>query len=387
MKAQTTVFGQILNLIPRGRFQRIVDRYKGDYKTHKMNCWTQFVTLLYAQLQNKQSLRDIETGWEVHVQKLYHLGMIKPARRSTLADANRTRNPQIYEDVFQMLLERCKSLGGKQFQFKRTLHIIDSTVISLSLSVYPWATWSRIKGAVRLHVGLNGDLGLPEFVVMTEGNVGEMTVARSFPARSDSIVVVDRGYISYKWLQHINESGAIFVTRAKSKMSYSITGQHDSDDPSILSDYAIRIPKIGSHHKQHINKPMRLITYRDPKSGKIFRFFTNSTVHSATQIADIYRRRWEIESFFRWIKQNLTIKTFVGTSKNAVITQLWIALCLFLLLWFIHHQIRWSKQQFLKLFRILANTALEHRSILELLRNKPPAPPPSQQTTLFNFSP
>lgn len=355
MKPQTTVFGQILNLIPRDRFQRIVDRYRGDYKTHKMNCWTQFVTLLYGQLRNKSSLRDIETGLETQSKKLYHLGIIKNARRSTLADANRTRNPEIYESAFKMLL-----------------------------SIYPWAKWSRVKGAVRLHVGLESNSGLPEFAVITEGKVGEHEIARSFPVRSDSIIVVDRGYIDYAWFQHLNDSGAIFVTRAKVGTSYTKIGQHPVEDKSIRSDIQIRIPKIGTHRKC-LKAPLRMITYVDPDTGKAFDFLTNSTEHTASQIADIYRKRWEIETFFRWIKQNLTIKTFMGTSKNAVLTQIWIALPLYLLLWFIHYQARWSKQQFLKLLRVLADSALDYRSILELLRGPVGFPQPPPQLLLFNF--
>ena len=381
MKYQSTVFSQLLHFLPRDQFQRIVDQYKGDFKVHKMSCWTQFVSLAYAQLRQRDSLRDIETGLEAQLSKLTHLG-IQPVKRSTLSDANNKRDSRIYEEAFHLLLGRCQSLHRDQskFGFHNPISSMDATTINLCHSMFPWARYRKRKGAIKMHLMLNHDNGLPEFVHITEGRVHESTVSRSFPIKPDSIVVFDRGYYDFAWFYALHQQKTTFVVRAKSNLNYELIGQHiltkESDGLGVLSDEDISI-STGSDHPSGESlypKPLRLVTYQDPE-GKILRFLTNNETFKPETIALIYKQRWQIELFFKWIKQHLKIKTFLGTSKNAVMTQIWVALIVYLILWFVKKQTHSKKT--LHTLSCLFNEAIFERihlvEILTMNRWKPPA--------------
>ena len=367
MKVQPTVLGQLLQLFPREEFDRIVRKYKGDHKTHKLDCWTQFVSLFYAQLRSRTSLRDIEIGLEAQVNKLYHLGMIQPIKRSTLSDANAKRDYRIYEESFQVLLKRCQRLGKHTFAFNHPLRILDSTFISLCHTLFPWATYRQKKGGLKLHLYYDQDNDLPEFITITEGKESDLKHGRRMPIKPDSILVFDRGYRDYTWLNKLNEQGSIFVTRTHSLFTYTKIGQLASDEADVLSDDLVCMPAKHSHHKRLYTAPIRLIRYRDPLSGQVFEFITNQLEWSALTIAKIYQHRWKIELFFKWIKQHFKIKTFVGTSKNAVLTQIWIAMITYLILWYTKRQTSYPRPLH-TLTRLLNEVALERLHLLDILR-------------------
>lgn len=390
MKYQSTIFGQLLHFLPRDQFQQIVDRYKGDFKVHKMDCWTQFVSLAYAQLRQRDSLRDIETGLEAQLSKLSHLG-IQPVKRSTLSDANNKRDSRIYEEAFHLLLRRCQSLHREQSQlgFQNPISSMDATTIHLCHSLFPWARYKERKGAIKMHLKLNHANGLPEFVHITEGRAHEATVMRSFPMTPDSIIVFDRGYYDFAWFYDLHQQGITFVVRAKLDLNYTVIGQHDCADVEgpVLADEDIIVP--WRHCPQPSLKPkypapLRLITFQDPDTGKILRFLTNNETFKPETIAMIYKQRWQIELFFKWIKQHLKIKTFLGTSKNAVMSQIWVALIVYLILWFVKKQTH-SKKSLHTLSCLLNEAIFERIHLIEILSMNRWTPPSLSGFTQLNF--
>lgn len=384
MKPQATVFSQLLDLVPRYQFQKIVNEYNGDKKCHKLDCWSQFCAIFYSQLRQQDSLRGITEGLDAQLNKLYHLGM-KPVKRSTFSDANNKRDYRIYEQLFNFLNKKCHSLSQNQLGLSDAIHTIDASVIDLCYSLYPWAKYRTRKGAIKLHLHLSNESYLPEAVVLTEGNVHEINIARNIPIKPDSIYVMDRGYLDYEWLYSIHQRGGKFVIRAKKDMSYSEIGQHAIDSPEnpVLADSDIRVPwrhKTQPSLKPKYPEPLRMITYQDQDTGKIYRFLTNIEDFKPETIALIYKQRWQIELFFKWIKQHLKIKSFIGTSKNAVFTQIWIAMIVYLILWYLKHQINFKKP-LLTLTRLISETFFERVSIFDIL-NIPDPNPKSIQTVI-----
>lgn len=370
MKYQQTIFGQLLQILGRDQFQQIVNKFHGDFKTHKLNCWTQLVTMIYSQIRQRHSLRDIENGLIIQESKLYHLG-ITPVKRSTLSDANAKRNYRIYEETFHYVLDKCQKLAGRRFEYGNVLHSLDSTVINLCYAIFPWAKFYQTKGGLKLHLYYDHATDLPEFICITERKVSDLNIAKTIPYKPDSIVVFDKGYRHYGWFYELTQNKVTFVTRPYSTFTYTVIGQHDADpEGPVLSDQDVWIPYLESHEKRQYFKPIRLITYQDPDSGKIFQFLTNSENLSALMIARIYKARWQIDLFFKWIKQHLKIKTFLGTSKNAVYTQIWIAMILYLLLWFIKQQVRFNNTLHC-LSAIIHESIFERRHLLEVLNLKP----------------
>lgn len=381
MKTQKTVIGQLLDFLPREDFQEIVDRYKGDFKTHKLSCWGQFVSLFYAQLRGRDSLRDIEVGLETQLNKLYHLGMVGCVKRSTLADANEKRDYRIYQETFQLLLKKCQMLGKRTFDFGGPLLALDSSVITVCYSLFPWAKYSQTKGALKLHMRYDIDNGFPEFVCVEDGKSADIRVARTLTHRPDSILVFDRGYNDYTWFKSLHDAKVSFVTRLKSPFTLSVIGQHPvAKETGVLSDKTVHLYAARSHRTKVYTDPVRLVTYFDHETQKLFHFLTNNFTWPAETVALIYKQRWKIELFFKWIKQHLKIKTFIGTSKNAVLTQLWIAFCVYLILWFIKHQTRY-RFPLLRLARILNEAAFERVHLLEILSLKQWSDFPSLSST------
>jgi hypothetical protein len=310
-----------------------VEKHEGDRYVKYFTCWQQFVTMLYGQVRGKDSLRDIETSLKTQSGKWYHLGL-KDIRRSTLADANNGRDYRIYEELFYFLLGRCKDLTPKhRFRFKNPLYTLDATLIRLSLTLFPWATYRKRKGAMKLHYLYDHNGALPSFLVMTDAKQHELKVVkeRGFPLLPDSIVSMDRAYIDYKWLYSLHKSRVFFVTRAKVNIDCKITGQHEmATDKGLIIDR--RIVFSGFYQKENYPEELRLVSLIDKETHEEFMFLTNNFSLAASTIAEIYKARWQIELFFKWIKQNLKIKSFLGTSQNAVLTQIWIAMCYYLLL-------------------------------------------------------
>jgi hypothetical protein len=367
MSHSNTLMNQLLVHIPRHDFQSLVSQWNGDRYVKRFTTWNQFVTLLYAQAADKKSLRDIQNGLHLQAGKLYHLGLSVPAKRSTLSEANAQRNWAIYQGLFDKLLKRCQTLSPQQkFRFKNPLRIWDSSLIELCVSMFPWAKYRKTKGALKLHCQLEHAGTIPSFAVVTDGRCHDLKAANTFfDLVPDSIYCLDKGYLDFALFRRMHEAGAFFVTRPKTNMNYTITGQQKlPKNKSVLADHIIQLN--GFYTQQDFPGLLRLIRFHDAEQNRTFEFLTNNFHLAAATIAAIYKARWQIESFFKWIKQNLKIKTFLGTSKNAVLTQLWVALCYYLLLAYIKFQGKYRFSLFY-LHRMVRETLLERFSLIDLL--------------------
>lgn len=366
MSHYNTILNQVMQLIPRHQFETVVNNHSGDRYVKRFNCWNQLTTLLYAQASGKESLREIEQGLAVNDARLYHLGL-PMIKRSTLADANQTRSYKIFESVFYKLLERCQSLTPKhKFRFKNPLYTIDATIIDLCLSVFSWAKFRTTKGGIKLHYQFDHSGHIPSFLVVTDAKAHETTVTKKFfTLTADSIYCFDRGYNDFVLYRRITEAKAFFVTRAKDNIDCQVIGQHtETLKKDILSDEVILL-----NNPKYI-KPLRMIRFYDQESGDILVFLTNNLALAPHTITRIYKARWQIEIFFKWIKQNLKIKTFLGTNQNAVMTQIWVAMCYFLLLAYIKYQTKFKRSLFY-LHRMIKDTLLARLTLIDLLRATP----------------
>jgi len=365
-----TIFSELLKLCPRYHFDKAVEQYQGDRYVKIFTTWQQFMAILYSQITQKDSLRDIVTGLSAHAARWYHLGL-SGIHKSTLSDANAKRDYRMFEGLFYHLLARCKNLTPKhKFRFKNPLYTIDASTIDLCLSVFPWAKFRTTKGAIKLHCLYDHSGALPTFLTVTDGKRHDVRVVKDnkFPLSPDSIISVDKAYIDYTWLNSLNEQGVWFVTRAKSNIDYTVVGQHPISGKGVLSDEQISLQ--GQLTKAKYSKKLRLIRYYDDEREKMLTFLTNNFKLAATTIAQIYKSRWQIELFFKWIKQNLKIKSFLGTSKNAVLTQIWVAMCYYLLLTYIKYQTKYSFS-LLQLSRVIREMLFERKSLIDILTLKP----------------
>jgi len=324
-----------------------------------------------AQLSGRSSLRDIVESISAQAHRLYHLGSAKLSR-SNLSRINDAKPYALYEALFGKLLNRCQGVvPGHNFRFNHPLYSLDATTIDLCLSVFPWADFRTTKGAIKLHVGLNHAGYLPEFMTVTEGKKHDVTVGRTLDFPKGSIVAIDKGYNDYTWYNQLTDKGISFVTRLKSNAKYRIVCRRPVlKDKGLICDQTIEF--TGKQTAKKCPIQLRRIAYRDAETGKRYVFLTNNFKLAAKTIADIYKARWQVELFFKWIKQNLKIKSFVGTSKNAVMTQIWIALCVYLLLAFLKFQSKLQKstQQILRLLQL---NLFEKRDLMALLRGDPPS--------------
>lgn len=365
MAHYNTILHQLLSLIPRHQFDSRVQQLGGDRYTKSFKTWNQLTVLLFAQASGKTSLRDIQQSLLSQARHLYHLGLPDSIARSTMSDANSRRDHRIYEDLFHRLLERCQRMAPRhRFHFRNPLVSLDSTVIELSVESFPWARFARTRGALKLHYGLDHSGYLPNFIAATTRAVGDITMAKlRFPVIPDSIYCFDRAYIDGPWFRHIHDEKAFFVTRTKSILKFGwVANRPLSEDSRVLSDRLVE----GLGFTQEEGRLLRLVTYVDRDTGKTFYFLTNNLTLPATTIADIYKSRWQIEVFFKWIKQNLRVKAFLGTSKNAVLTQIWVAMCYYLLLSYIKFQSRYAHSLFY-LHRLIRSSILDRFSIIDLL--------------------
>lgn len=365
-----TIFSQILKLIPRHEFEALAKQHHSGRSFRTASRWSQFVSLSMAQLSGRNSLRDIVENLSAQTHRLYHLGSAKLSR-SNLSRINEDKPSALYEALFGKLFQRCQGMvPGHKFRFNNPLYWLDASTIDLCLSVFPWAKFRATKGAIKLHVGLNHSGHLPEFVTVTDGKVGDVTVARSIDFPKGSIVAIDRGYNDYSWYKQLTNNEIFFVTRLKSNAKIRVLECRPVlKSKGLISDETIEFTGFYTAKKCPI--PLRRIGYRDPVTGKRYVFLTNNFKLAAKTIADIYKARWDVELFFKWVKQNLKIKAFIGTSKNAVMTQIWIALCMYLLLAFIKFQSRLSKSM-QQILRLLQLNLFEKRDLLALLRGDPP---------------
>lgn len=374
MKNNITVFRQLLLLIPQNIFNHSVDTFSGNRYVKNFDCWSQFIANTYAQASGKDSLREIETGMKTHKPKWYHLGLSGIAR-STISYANQNRNYKIYESLFYALLKQFRNINNgskKKFKFKNPLHLLDSTTISLCLSTFEWAHYRRKKGGIKLHCLLDQRNGIPDFIVVTDAKQSDIKVAKNtqWPLSPDSIICFDKAYIDFKWLQTLNSKGVFFVTRAKNNIDYTVVGQlkiPENKKKKIIEDSEIKLNGICTSKKY--TEKLRLIIYYDKDGDKTYEFITNNFKLSASTIANIYKARWDIETFFKWIKQNLKIKTFLGTTENAVLTQIWTAMIYYLLLSYLKFQTKYS-YALSKLALIICETLFEVKSIIDFLSFK-----------------
>lgn len=369
MSHHNTVYAQLLKFISRHEFETLAKQHHQGRTLRKISRWSQFIALGFAQLSGRNSLRDIVSNLGAQMNKLYHLGT-SSVSRSSLARVNEQQPYTLYEALFNKLLTRCQSVAPKHgFRFKNKLYSLDASTIDLCLSVFPWAKFRTTKGAIKLHVGLDHSGYLPAFVTVTDGKVHDVTIGRTLKLPKDSLVVFDRGYTDYKWFNLLNNNGIFFVTRQKTNATYEVVERHTvSKKQGLTSDQTIKIK--GSKAKDCPIK-LRRIGYRDAETGKHYVFLTNNFTLAAKTIADIYKARWQIELFFKWVKQNLKIKTFLGTSKNAVLTQIWIAMCMYLLLAYIKfcNGLAISFQQIIRLLQL---NLFERRDLIVLLKGNPP---------------
>lgn len=330
MAHHNTVFSQLLKLVSRHEFENLAKRHHEGQKLRKMSRWSQFIALSLAQFSGRSSLRDIVSNLSAQAARLYHLGTGNVSR-STLSRVNESQPYTLYESLFHKLLSRCQGVAPKhRFRFGNKLYSLDSTTIDQCLSVFPWAKFRRAKGAVKVHIGLDHDGLLPSFVSISDGKKHDVTAGRVLEFPADSIVVMDRAYTDYSWLNALNDKGIFFVIRQKRNATYRIIERREViKSKGLTCDQTILI--TGAKAKT-CPIPLRRIGFRDAETGKHYVFLTNNFHLAAKTIADIYKSRWQIELFFKCIKQNLKIKFFVGTSKNAVMTQIWIAMGAYLLL-------------------------------------------------------
>lgn len=380
MSAFCSMFSQLLKLFPRTEFQALVTRTHAERHARGFTCWGQFVAMLFCQLGRAHSLREICGGLRSSEGKLKHLGITAP-HRSTLAYANEHRPWQLYRAVFQALLGRCQSAvpARRKFRFKHKLVSLDSTVIDLCATLFDWAKFRRTKGAVKLHCLLDHDGYLPSVVVVTEGKRHDVRVARTLRFDPGTIVVMDRGYVDYAWFGRLTTEGVFFVTRLKDNaLSRVVERRRPPERSAVQRDEIIRLTGVAAETK--CPHDLRRVEVYDPEKDETLVFLTNQLAFGATTIAAIYKDRWQIELFFKALKQNLKIKTFVGTSANALKVQVWTALIAMLLLKYLQLRSRfgWSLSNLVALLRMNLFT---HRDLWAWLDQPFDGPPTILTTT------
>jgi hypothetical protein len=350
MYAGQTLFAQLMEFVPWTTFARLVERYCGDHRVRTLTCAEQYRAMAFAQLTYRESLRDIETCLSAQAAKLYHMGFREPVRRSTLADANETRDWRIYAALAQTLIVQARKLYAGEdlgLDLKNTVYALDSTTIDLCLSVFPWAHFRSTKSAVKMHtlLDLRGDI--PSFIHISDGKLHDVHALDMLVPEAGAIYVMDRGYIDYGRLYGLHQAGGFFVTRAKSNLNPS-SGYSNGFAAGTLASLAHRVYSAstdrtggviadqtialdGTRSRQDYPVHLRRIRFKDRETGKTLVFLTNQTTLPASTICDLYKSRWKVELFFKWIKQHLRIKRFYGTSENAVKTQIWIAVSVYVL--------------------------------------------------------
>ena len=359
MNRVCSIFSQLLQSFPRLEFESVVRQHKGERHARGFTCWGQFVAMLFCQLARAHSLREICQGLQASEGKLRHLGLPDAPCKSTLAYVNEHRPWQVYQSVFYALWERCKTQAaarpGHKFRFKNPLVSLDSSTIALCVEMYDWAHFQRAKGAVKLHLVLDHDGYLPQFAVITDGKKHDITIGRTLQFQPGTIVVFDKGYADYVWWRELGESGVYFVSRLRQDAQYRVVRKRKiprTHRKRILQDQDITLR--GSQRLGKAGLPgLRRIEVFDEETQRDFVFVTNHRELAASTVDRIYRERWQIETFFKSLKQLLKIKTFVGTSENAVRTQIWTALIAMLLLRWLKLKAKygWSLSNLLALLR------------------------------------
>jgi len=385
----SSLFSQLLQHFPRSEFQHLVAKHQAEYKSKGFSCWTQFVSMLFCHMARADSLREICGGLACCLGKLRHLGILKGPNKSTLSYANEHRPASLYEELFWVLMNRFRANGGlgsrkTKFRFKNKLLSLDSTTISLCLSLFPWAKFRRAKGGVKVHVLLDHDDYMPSFIRITEAKRHDRTVARLLNLTVGSIVAFDRAYNDYLLFGQWTDIGIYFVTRMKENAVYEIVDEQElPKNRSILADQIIRLTGVKAQEKcPHLLR--RIVVWDEINSREIV-LLTNHMEFGSTTIAAIYKDRWEIEIFFKTLKQHLKVKTFVGTSENALRIQIWTALIALMLLKYLHHlsKAKWSMSNLVAMLRL---NLFSYRDLMDWLHDpfgKPPLTPENPQQLYF----
>jgi transposase len=365
-----TVFAQLLEHLPLHQFRRCVKRYNGNHKVQSFSCLDQYLCLFFAQLTYRESLRDITTCLLGMQNKLYHMGIRGNIARSTLADANETRDWRIYQDFAHVLIHHARELYSKDsfgVSLQETVYALDSTTIDLCLALFPWAKFRTHKGAVKMHTLLDLRGNIPSFIAITDGRVHDVNVLDMLIIEAGSFYIMDRGYIDFERLYHIHRSQGFFVTRGKSNLSFQRQCSRPVDKATGLKcDQTIKL--TGPDSSFNYPEYLRRVKYMEPETGKTYVFLTNNFELAPQVIADLYKSRWQIELFFKWIKQHLRIKAFYGTSENAVKTQIWIAISVYVLIALVKKRLNLEISLYTFL-QILSVSVFEQVDILKLLTN------------------
>jgi len=370
MYAGKLVFAQLTDLIHPEQFRRCVRRYDGDYKVKTFSCWNQFVCMAFGQLTFRESLRDVETCLRSCPEQLYHLGLRGDVSHSTLADANRERDWRIYHDLAQLLIRRARTLYAQEplgLELTETVYALDSTTIDLCLNLFPWARFRRTKGAIKLHTLLDLRGSIPAFIAISQGKQADVRVLDELVLEPGSFYVMDRGYLDFQRLYGFVLAAAFFVTRAKTNLQFNRLESRPVDlATGVRSDQVVWLRQPASI--QRCPDKLRRIHYVDAETGKSLIFLTNNFELPALTIALLYKNRWQVELFFKWIKQHLRIKHFYGTSDNAVKTQIWIAICVYVLVAILKKQLA-SERSLYSILQVLSVNAFAQKPLDQLLSN------------------
>ena len=389
MNVGKTLFAQLMDFLPWTTFTRYVARYEGDKGVRTLNCAEQFRVMAFAQLTYRESLRDIETCLSAQSAKLYHMGFREPVRRSTLADANELRDWRIWADFAQRLIIQARTLYESEdlgLELTNTVYALDSTTIDLCLSLFPWAHFRSTKAAVKMHTLLDLRGSIPSFIHVSDGKLHDVHALDMLPLEPGAIYVMDRGYVDFGRLYVLHLAGAFFVTRAKANMNFHRVYSAKTDrSTGLICDQTIALD--GHYSKKDYPDHLRRVRFKDPESGKTFIFLTNQMTLPAASICALYKSRWQVELFFKWIKQHLRIKRFFGTSENAVKTQIWIAVSVYVLVAIVKKRLNLDASLY-TLLQILSVTLFERMPIQQAFpgdANRTPEGVPCNQLNLFTI--
>jgi hypothetical protein len=370
MNSGKYVFSQIMGLVSSTSFQTIVNRHYGDYKVKDFSCWKQYLCMAFGQLTHRESMSDTMLCLKANANKMYHLGIGEVVAVSTITRANENRSFQIYEDLAMLLIKEAKQLYSLDDELdvslKGNVFGIDATTIDLCLAAFYWATFRSTKGGIKLHTQIDLKTSIPEFILFTTASVHDVNVLDVIHFEANSFYVMDRGYVDYKRLYKIHTSGAFFVTRAKDNMNYRrLYSNQKNTDKGIIYDQIIM---LNNHYaSKDYPEKMRRIKFRDEQTGKVLIFLTNNFHLPATDIAQLYKHRWKIELFFKWIKQHLKVKSFWGQSENAVKTQVWIAISVYVLVAIAKKHFM-LKQSLYEILQVLSISIFERTPINQLFQ-------------------
>jgi hypothetical protein len=385
-----TMFSQLLDHLPRHTFRRLVKRYRGDHRVRRFTCWDQFLAMVFAQLTFRESLRDVEACLGAIPERLYHLGFRCPAiSRTTLADANEKRDWRIYADFAQVLIAEARRLyAGEHFgvALEETVYALDSTTIGLCLSLFPWAPFRRTKAGVKLHTLLDLKGSIPSFLRITPARTSDVSLLDELPLEAGAIYVMDRGYVDFARLHRFTRAQASFVVRAKKNLRFQRRYSHEVDrSTGLVCDQTVML--VTPRSLEGYPEPLRRVRSRDPATGRRVTLLSNNFVLSAWEIAELYRCRWQVELFFKWIKQHLRIKAFYGTSDNAVRTQIWIAISAYVLVAILkkHLQTELSLYTMLQILSVSLFEKTEMAQAFSTAKSRMSDEPTCNQLQLFDF--